>query len=82
MRRPTRTKDSSVTQEIEVKLDRVDDITVDNSAGNTISASVTLIFLSREEPNVVPLPNDDESDGGFHTQFSTSLYIDVRRYET
>jgi hypothetical protein len=78
----TGTEDSSVTQEVEVKFDRVNDITVDNSAGDAISASVTLIFLSREEANVVPLPDNDESDSGFDTQFSTSTYINVRGYET
>jgi hypothetical protein len=82
VRRSTGTEDSSVTQEIEVELDGVNDITVDNGAGDAVSASITLILLSREEANVVPLPNDNESDSRFHTQFSTGIYINVRRYET
>lgn len=74
MRRTTGTEDSSVTQEVEVKLDGVNDITVDNSASDAISASVTLTFISWEEANMVPLPNDDESDSGFDTQLGACAY--------
>lgn len=82
MGRTTGAEDPSVAKEVEVKFDRVNDIAVNNSAGDAISTSVTLIFTSREEANVVPLPNDDESDGGFDTQFGTRIYVNVRRYET
>jgi hypothetical protein len=30
---------------------------------------------------MVPLPNDDESDSGFDTQFDTRICVNVRRYE-
>jgi hypothetical protein len=80
--RTTGTEDSPVAQEVEIELDGVNDITVDNSASDAISASVTLIFTSREEANVVPLPNNDESDSGFETQFGTRIYVNVRRCET
>jgi len=59
MRWTTGTKDSPVTQEIEVKLDWVNHVAVNNSAGHAISASVGLIFLAREKANVMPLANDN-----------------------
>ena len=67
-----------MTLEVKVEFDRVNHITVDNRAGNTIPASVTLIFNAREEANVVPLANDDESDGRLDTQFDTRIYANVR----
>jgi hypothetical protein len=67
-----------MTLEVKVEFDRVNHITVDNRAGNTIPASVTLIFNAREEANVVPLANDDESDGRLDTQFDTRIYVNVR----
>jgi hypothetical protein len=76
--RTTGAEDSPVTLEVKVEFDRVNHITVDNRAGNTIPASVTLIFNAREEANVVPLPNDDESDGRLDTQFDTRIYVNVR----
>lgn len=74
MGRATGSEDSPVTQEVKVEFDRVNHITVDNRAGNTIPASVALIFNTREEANVVPFANDDESDGRLDTQFDTRIY--------
>ena len=75
----TGTKDTSMTQEIEVEFDRVNDIAVDNRAGDTISASVTLIIPGREEANVMPLANDNKCDCGFYTQFYACLCVDIRK---
>ena len=72
--RTTGSENSPVTQQIKVKFDRVDHVAVDNSAGDAIPASVTLVF-EREKPNVVPLADDDESNGGFESQTSTCIYV-------
>jgi len=82
MGRTAGTKNSPVTQQIKVKFDRVDHIAVYNSAGDAISASVSLVFNAGEEANVVPLANDDEGDGRFETQFDTSIYVDMRRHRS
>ena len=74
----TGAENSPVTQEIKVKLNRVDHITVDNSASDAIPASITLILRTREKPNVVPLADYDKSDGGFETQFRTRIYVNVK----
>jgi hypothetical protein len=70
-------ENSPVTQQIKVKFDRIDHVAVDNSASDTISASVTLILNTREKPNVVPLADYDKSNGGFEFQLSTCTYVDV-----
>jgi hypothetical protein len=75
--RATGAENSPVTQQIKVKFHRVDHIAVDNSASDAIPASVTLILRTREEPNVVPLADYDESDRGFEFQLSTCTYVDV-----
>jgi hypothetical protein len=75
----TGAENSPVTQQIKVKFDRVNHVAVDNSASNTIPTSISLIWNGWEKPNVVPLADYNESDGGFETQFDTRIYVDVRR---
>ena len=73
----TGAENSPVTQQIKVKFHRVDHIAVDNSAGDAISASITLILRTREKPDVVPLADYNESDRGFEFQLSTCTYVDA-----
>ena len=82
--RATGSENSPVTQQIKVKFDRVNHIAVNNSASDAIPASVALVLNAREKPNVVPLADYDQSDGGLETQLNTRLYVDVRsrRHET
>jgi hypothetical protein len=75
--RTTCTKDSTVTLKIKVKFNWVNHVAVDNRAGDTISAPVTLILIAWEEANMVSLANDDKGDFGVYPQFFTRAYVNI-----
>lgn len=79
MRGTAGTENPPVTQEIKVKLYRVNHVGVDDRAGDAIATPVTLVLRTREEPNVVPLANDNKCDCGFYIQFCTRPCVDIRR---
>lgn len=65
--------------EIVVKLHRVDDACVDDSAGGTILGAVGIILGCGEEHDLVILANDDECDCWFEAQFVACVCIEVGR---
>jgi hypothetical protein len=69
MGRTAGTEQSTVTLQIKVKFDRIDNIAVDDCASRAISALITLVLRLREEENMVTFANNDKRDGGVETQF-------------
>jgi hypothetical protein len=55
----------AMAQEIEVELDRIDNITIDDCPCRAIPVSSTIIFRPWKEADVVPSDNNDYCDGGF-----------------
>jgi len=72
--RTASTEQSTVTLQIKVKLDGIDNVAVDDCASGAISAPITLIFRSWEEANMVTLANNDKGNGGGETQFFARVY--------
>jgi len=60
---------ATLTLQIKVKLDGMDNVAVDDCASGAITATITFIFRAREEANVVTFANNDNRDGGVETQF-------------
>jgi hypothetical protein len=69
MGRTAGTEQSTVTLQIKVKFDRIDNIAVDDCASGAISAPITLVVRPREEANMVTFANNNERDGGVESQF-------------
>jgi len=69
MGRTASTENTTVTLQIKVELDGIDNVTVDDCASGAISAPIALIFRAGEEANMVTLSNNDKRDVGFETQF-------------
>ena len=58
---------STLTLQIKVKFNGIDNVAVDNCAGEAIPARITC--KAWEEANMVVLANNDKRDGGAETQF-------------
>ena len=58
---------STLTLQIKVKFNGIDNVAVDNCAGEAIPARI--ICKGWEEANMVVLANNDKRDGGPETQF-------------
>ena len=69
MGRTAGTEQTTVALQIEVKLDGIDNVTVDDCASRAISAPIALIARAREEANVVTLANNNKCDICAETQF-------------
>jgi len=69
MGRSAGTENTSVTLQIKVELDGMNNVAVDDCASWAISTPISLIFIAREEANVVMFGNNDERDVGVEAQF-------------
>ena len=69
MGRTAGTEQSTVTLQIKVKFDRIDNIAVDDCASGAIPAPIALVIRPREEANMVAFANDNKCDGRVETQF-------------
>jgi len=69
MGRTAGTKITTVTLQIKVELDGMDNVAVDDCASGAISAPIAVIFSAREEANAVTFADNDKRDVGVDTQF-------------
>jgi len=67
MGRTAGAKRSTLTLQIKVKFNGIDNIAVDDCASEAISARITC--KAWEEANMVMLANNDKGDGGAEAQF-------------
>jgi hypothetical protein len=68
MGRTAGTERTTMTLQIKVKFDGIDNIAVDDCASRAVSAPITLVIRPREEANMVTFSNDNKRDGGVETQ--------------
>ena len=73
MGRTAGTEQSTVTLQIKVKLDGIDNVAVDDCASRAISTPIALVLRAWEEANMVTLANNDKRDGGVATHFFARL---------
>jgi hypothetical protein len=73
----TGTKQPSMTLQVEVEFDRIDNVAIDNCPRWAITASIAFIFRLWEEPNVVPLADNDKGNCGFEPHFLACAYGEV-----